>query len=283
MSLPSATAGWVPPPRVETTMRVMTWNLWWRFGPWEARQPAILETIRRVDPDVVCLQEVWESRDGQSQPRDLAGALGFQYVAAAGLGLDIAEESFGNAILSRWPIVGGKARGLPAPEGLDEMRSVLRADIDGPNGPVQVFCTHLNWRLDQSHVRQQQITSIGDFVMASADERTYPPILCGDFNAEPEADEIRRLTGYAAAPAEKLVFLDAWRVGGDGGRGWTWSRLNPFTAADPEPDRRIDYVFVGYPGEEARGEVLSARLEGVEPVCDVQPSDHYGVSAEIRY
>jgi len=264
-------------------MRVMTWNLWWRFGPWEARQPAILETIRRVDPDVVCLQEVWESRDGKSQPRDLADALGFQYVAAAGLGLDLAEDSFGNAILSRWPIAGGKARGLPAPEGLDEMRSVLRADIDGPNGPVQVFCTHLNWRLDQSHVRQQQVSSIGDFVMTSVDERTYPPILCGDFNAEPEADEIRRLTGYAAAPAEKLVFLDAWRVGGDGGPGWTWSRLNPFTAADPEPDRRIDYVFVGYPGEEARGEVLSARLEGVEPVGDVQPSDHFGVSAEIRY
>lgn len=264
-------------------MRVLTWNVWWRFGPWEARQPAILETLRRVDADIVCLQEVFETRDGRSQPRELAEALGYQFVAAAGLGLDVAEESFGNAILSRWPIAGGKARGLPAPEGLDELRSVLRADIDGPRGPLQAFSTHLNWRLDQSHVRQQQVASVCDFIASSADERTYPPVLCGDFNAEPDATEIRVLTGYAAAPVEKLVFLDAWRVGGDAGPGWTWSRLNPFTAADPEPDRRIDYVLVGYPGDEARGEVLSARLEGVEPIDGVQPSDHYGVSADIRY
>lgn len=281
--LPSSTAGWEPPPRVQSTMRVMTWNLWWRFGPWEARQPAIVETLRRVDADIVCLQEVFETRDGESQPREIADALGYQYVAAAGLGLDVAEVSFGNAILSRWPITAGKARGLPAPDGLDELRSVLRAEIHGPNGPFEVFCTHLNWRLDQSHVRQQQVASICELIASTLEDRAYPPILCGDFNAEPDATEIRVLTGYATSPAEKLVFFDAWRVGGDAGPGWTWSRLNPFTAADPEPDRRIDYVLVGYPGEEARGEILSARLVGVEPVGEVQPSDHYGVSAEIRY
>jgi len=263
-------------------MRVVTWNLWWRFGPWEARQPAILETLRRVDADVICLQEVWETRDGKSQPRALADALGYQFTAVAGLGLDMAEESFGNAILSRWPITDGDAQGLPAPEGLEELRSVVRADVEGPRGPFQVFCTHLNWRLDQSHVRQMQVGALCDFVMATAGERTYPPILCGDFNAEPEADEIRCLTGYASAPVQKLVFLDAWRVAGDG-PGCTWSRRNAFTAADPEPDRRIDYVFAGYPGEGARGEILSARLEGVEPVDGVHPSDHYAVSAEIRY
>jgi aryl carrier-like protein len=28
------------------TIRVMTWNLWWRFGPrWRERQPGILATI----------------------------------------------------------------------------------------------------------------------------------------------------------------------------------------------------------------------------------------------
>ena len=25
----------------QTRLRVMTWNLWWRFGPWEKRLPAI--------------------------------------------------------------------------------------------------------------------------------------------------------------------------------------------------------------------------------------------------
>lgn len=281
--MPSATAGWSPPERVETRVRVLTWNVWWRFGPWEARQPAIIETLRQVDADIICLQEVWESREGESQPRRLAEALGYSYVGAAGLGLDLAPESLGNAVLSRWPITAAKAGALPAPKGLDELRVVLRADIDGPRGPLEVFCTHLNFRVDQSHVRQLQVAAACEFVGTTRDERSYPPILCGDFNAEPESAEIRQLTGNAAVPVEKLVFFDAWRVAGDGGPGWTWSRLNPFAAADPEPDRRIDYVFAGYPGEGARGEIVATRVEGVVPVADVQPSDHYAVCAELRY
>jgi endonuclease/exonuclease/phosphatase family metal-dependent hydrolase len=283
VSLPSATAGWSPPERVETRLRVLTWNVWWRFGPWEARQPAIVDTLRALDADIVCLQEVWETRDGESQPRALAEALGFHYVAAAGLGLDLAPESLGNAVLSRWPITAARAGALPAPSGLDELRVILRADVDGPRGPLQVFCTHLNWRMDQSHVRQLQVAAACEFIGSTRADRTFPPIFCGDFNAEPESAEIRQLTGHAAVPVEKLVFLDAWRVGGDGGPGWTWSRLNPFTASDPEPDRRIDYVFVGYPEAGARGEIVSARVEGVVPVEGVQPSDHYALLAEVRY
>jgi endonuclease/exonuclease/phosphatase family metal-dependent hydrolase len=281
--MPSATAGWVPPERVETRLRVLTWNLWWRFGPWETRQAAILDTLARIDADIICLQEVWETRDGESQPRALADALGFQYVAAAGLGLDLAPESLGNAVLTRWPISSARAAALPAPKGLDELRVVLRADVDGPRGPVQVFCTHLNWRMDQSRVRQMQVAALCEFIASTRDQRTYPPVLCGDFNAEPDAAEIRQLTGLAAVPAEKLVFLDAWRVAGDAGPGWTWSRLNPFTASDPEPDRRIDYVFAGYPGERGEGEIVAARVEAIAPVDDVQPSDHYAVYAELRY
>ena len=264
-------------------MRVVTWNVWWRFGPWEARQSAILETLRHLDADIICLQEVWETREGESQARGLAEALGYQYVGAAGLGLDLAPESLGNAVLSRWPVTGARAAALPAPKGLDELRVVLRADVDGPRGPLQVFCTHLNWRMDQSHVRQLQVAAVCEFVASTRDDRTFPPVLCGDFNAEPESAEIRQLTGQAAVPVEKLVFLDAWRVAGDGGPGWTWSRLNPFSVNDPEPDRRIDYVFVGYPGDRARGEIVSARVEAVAPVGGVQPSDHYALAAEVRY
>ncbi|MCJ7436728.1 MAG: endonuclease/exonuclease/phosphatase family protein, partial [Acidimicrobiia bacterium] len=67
-------------------MRLLTWNLWWRFGPWEARQPAILEKLGRVDADVLCLQEVWETRGGESQAEAIADALGYRHVYAAGLG-----------------------------------------------------------------------------------------------------------------------------------------------------------------------------------------------------
>jgi endonuclease/exonuclease/phosphatase family metal-dependent hydrolase len=276
-------AGWEPPNRIETRLRVLSWNLWWRFGPWEARRPAILATLKRVDADILCLQEVWETRDEGNQAQRLADALGMHHVHATGLPLEAFPESLGNAVLSRWPIVSSESRQLPAPPGLDELRTVVRADVDGPRGRLEVFCTHLNWRMDQSHVRQQQVGAIAEFVASTKSRRERPPIVCGDFNADPEAEEIRMMTGLTTLPVSKLVFLDAWRCAGDGGPGWTWSRENPFTALDPEPDRRLDYVFVGYPHGDGAGEVLTARVEGNEPVDGVPPSDHYGICAEMRY
>ncbi len=278
------TAGWEPPPRLDTRLSVLTWNLWWRFGPWEARQPAIDATVRRLAPDVLCLQEVWVTRDGHSQADRIAAALGGYHAAyAPGVGLDLAAESLGNAILSRWPIVGTETRALPAPAGLDELRVALRADLDGPRGPLEVFVTHLNWRMDQSHVRQAQVRALAAFVAETGPRRSFPPLLCGDFNADPDADELRMLTGLTAVPVPKLVFLDAWRSAGDGGPGYTWSRANPFTVPDAEPDRRLDYVLVGYPRAGGAGEVTAARVEATEPVDRVQPSDHYAVYAELRY
>jgi endonuclease/exonuclease/phosphatase family metal-dependent hydrolase len=278
------TAAWEPPPRLDTRVTVLTWNLWWRFGPWHARQAAIAATLERLAPDLVCLQEVWEAGDGVRQADQLAAALGGYHVAhAAGVGFDLATETLGNSILSRWPIRASEPRRLPAPPGLDELRVVLRAEIDAPRGPIEVFVTHLNWRLDQSDIRQAQVRAICEFIAETTDQRSFPPLLAGDFNAEPTSDEVRMLTGLAAVPVPNLVFLDAWRAAGDGGPGFTWSNTNPFAAADCEPDRRIDYVFVGYPRDHGAGQVVSARVEGTEPVDGIYPSDHAALLAELRY
>jgi endonuclease/exonuclease/phosphatase family metal-dependent hydrolase len=278
------TAAWEPPALLDTRVSVLTWNLWWRFGPWAARQPAIAATLARLAPDVVCLQEVWAAPDGGRQAEQLAAALGGYHVAeAVGVGFEFADQSLGNAVLSRWPIRAVEQRRLPAPAGLDELRVMLRADIDGPRGPLEVFTTHLNFRLDQSDVRQTQVRALCEFIAETADARTFPPVLCGDFNAEPGADEIRMLTGLAAVPVPKLVFLDAWQAAGDGGPGHTWRNANPFAAVDCEPDRRIDYVLVGYPRDHGCGQIVTARREGLEPVDGVHPSDHCAVYAELRY
>ena len=33
-------------------MRVLIWNLWWRYGPWERRRDAIAATMAEVKPDL---------------------------------------------------------------------------------------------------------------------------------------------------------------------------------------------------------------------------------------
>jgi endonuclease/exonuclease/phosphatase family metal-dependent hydrolase len=266
---------------VDTTLRVATWNLWWRFGPWEARQPAIAAVLAALDADVVCLQEVWEDGEGVNQAADLASRLGgWHHAYASRLVWD--DGKFGNAVLSRWPIAGHEFRPLPAPADADELRTVLRADVDGPRGPLQVFSTHLNWRFDQSDIRQDQVATIAAFVKESP-TRTFPPIVCGDFNAAPDSDEVRMMTGRAAVPEAKLVFHDAWEVAGEGADGFTWSNENPYARLDLEPDRRIDYVFVGWPKTGGVGHVVDCKVFGDEPVDGVVGSDHYGVVADLRY
>ncbi len=264
---------------IETRLRLLTWNVWWRFGPWERRQPAIEATLARIDADVVALQEVWSEVDGPDQAGLLAERLGCHHAFAPGF--DDGAVGFGLAVLSRWPIAAHEARPLPSLPGVDELRVVLRAEIDGPRGRFEVYTTHLNWRYDQSDVRQLQVKALAEMV-GEADGRTYPAIVCGDLNADPVADEIRMLTGRAAVPVPRLVFLDAWEVAGEG-PGYTWSNANPFAARDLEPERRIDYVLVGWPKERGAGHVVAAAVEGVDPVDGVHPSDHYAVLAELRY
>ena len=68
---------------VDSTVRAMTWNIWWRFGPrWRDRQPGIKDTITRFSPDIVALQEVWSSNE-TTQADELAKSLGMYAVFAS--------------------------------------------------------------------------------------------------------------------------------------------------------------------------------------------------------
>ena len=57
----------------------------------------------------------------------------------------------GNAVLSRWPIARHEVRALPrrgAYEAVDdegEERLCVFAEVNGPRGPIQIFCAHLSW------------------------------------------------------------------------------------------------------------------------------------------
>jgi endonuclease/exonuclease/phosphatase family metal-dependent hydrolase len=260
------------------TLSVLSWNLWWRFGPWEERLPAIVETVRQLDPDVAGLQEVWVA-DGTSSAHHIAEVLGYHVAVEHRLDLD--GVGFGNAVLSRWPITAAETVPLPAGDVDDEERFVLAADIDGPAARLQVFSTHLNWRHDHSHVRQQQVRVLCEAVAAKR-PRPYPPVVCGDFNAEPDAEEMRMVTGKTSVPVPGLVLVDTWAAAGDGGRGHTWSNANPYAAEEFEHERRIDYVLAGWRRADGRGQAVSCRVVGDRAIDGVWPSDHFGVLAELR-
>ena len=100
------------------TVRFLTWNVWWRFGPWEQRQAAIEATLRTEAPDIVCLQEVWASDGGNDQAATLAASLGYEYARTPSPFWE--GFSFGNAVLSRWPILAAQTHRLPDEHGLNQ-------------------------------------------------------------------------------------------------------------------------------------------------------------------
>lgn len=262
-------------------MRIVSWNLWWRFGPWEERQPAIAAELARLGPDIALLQEVFADDDGRDQALELADRLGLHVTRTTRP--EGRPQAFGNAILSRWPIIAQEMVMLPGIEGRPPNRSALLALIETPAGPQPVTVTHLAWQYDASPLRQAQLEVVVDLVARHLpdDPATAPPaILGGDFNAVPESDEIRRLTGVSTPFHDGLVFTDCWAAVGEGD-GHTWSRDNPHAAEALWPRRRLDYVFVAWPRPKPLGNPLRAELAGVAPHEGMVASDHYAVVVEL--
>jgi endonuclease/exonuclease/phosphatase family metal-dependent hydrolase len=268
----------------------MTWNLWWRFGPWEARQPGIAAELKAIDADVVLLQEVW-AEDDRDQAAILAEDLGFHQVRSTAT--DGRPQRFGNAILSRFPLERAGQLTLPSDSGGRGHRSALAAWIQpealAGRSRQLIVTTHLDWRYDASALRQRQLAAIVDFVVdltpddpgpAGSDSEPVAVILGGDFNAQPQSQEIRRLTGLEAPYRPGLVFTDAWAATTDE-PGYTWTRDNDNAKDAVFPRRRLDYVFVSWPRAKPYGNPVSTRLAGTHRHGDTVPSDHYAVVAEL--
>jgi len=272
-------------------MRVMTWNLWWRHGPWQQRRAPIAETLAAAAPDVCGLQEVWGAAPEADDPTignlaaELADRLGMHWCwaplptpprrRAEHPGLAI-----GNAVLSRWPIQAHHALRLPVAEG-EQPRVALHAAIGAPGGTLPFFTTHLTHRLDASAERVAQVRALAPFVAAHSAGCEYPPVVTGDLNADPASDEIRLLGGMLTAPVVPgLVLVDAWRYAAPGDPGFTWDMRNGHAHETGFGNARIDYILVGRP-RQGRGRVRAVRLAGTEPVGDIWPSDHFAVVADL--
>lgn len=257
----------------------MTLNIWNIVTDWPERRAEIVRWVDRLSPDIVCLQEVIESSDGKNQARWIAEEAATQYdVAYAAEKLWADVGLFGNAVLSRWPIDATNSMSLAGETLADDVRRcVLHARTNG----IDVFATHLNWKFDDGITRETQVQELVGFVDDCADPgSSLPPILAGDFNAEPDSTEIRFLTGSTSLNGRSVYFQDAWRVAGGRGPGYTWDNRNPYAYKVREPDRRIDYVFVGW-RHDAKGRVESARVVCDRALTGTFASDHFGVLADI--
>ena len=115
-------------------------------------------------------------------------------------------------------------------------------------------------------------------VRARRPEGGFPAIVCGDFNALPDAAEIRHMVGRQSIDGVSTFFQDAFEVAGVGD-GTTMTEANGFVTDTPM-DMRLDYVFVGR-AVNGLGRIDSCRVVANEAVDGVYPSDHFGVYVEL--
>lgn len=262
-------------------VRVLTLNLWHDSGPWAERAARIRATIEELAPDLIGFQEVLRG-PGVDLVAQLVQDLGYavEFVRATDFwrGEGIA---FGNAVASRWPVTAREELRLPD-AGDGETRAALSVTVDAPVGPIAFTCTHLHWKLHHGWVRERQVVALCDHVRGRRPRGGFPPILVGDFNAEPDSSEIRYVTGLQTLDGRSMHFVDGWRMVAPTEPGFTWSNRNDFARPWLEPDRRIDYVFVGPPRRDGLGKVERCALVGDRPRDGVWLSDHFGLLAELR-
>jgi endonuclease/exonuclease/phosphatase family metal-dependent hydrolase len=268
---------------------VATWNLWWRFGDWAARLRAIGGVLGHLRADILGLQEVWAA-GARNAAAILADEMGMHWawVASPRPELwqrrhpeDVEQAQIGNAILSRWPILGSAVIDLPHGAAGDQGRMALSASIAAPGGTLPFFTTQLDSHPASSAVRVDQVTALARMVHSTS-VASFPPVVTGDFNAGPESDEMRLIEGHLTAPVVPgQVLVNAWRYAPSSDDGATWDPRNPYVAATGEPAARIDHILVGLPTPAGAGRVLEVKRFGAHPVRGVWPSDHAGVVVRL--
>lgn len=270
----------VPPrpygPLIETTMRVITWNVWGLYGPWREREAAIIATLHDAQPDILVLTESWV-KGGDSQCARLAGPLGLPHHTFSGVAAQEDEAALsGVAVMARWPIQRESSLTFGGAR-------VQVTELSGPRGLIQVYGVVMDaWWFDEGQARQHAVRELLTWV-GEAQDKGAALIVGGDFNADPDSDEIRMLTGRAAVPVPGLSFYDAWEVAGAPAPGHTWSNNNPWATQLLWPNRRIDYIFAATLRPGGAGHPRHTALLGTHPVNGTYPSDHYALQADLRY
>ncbi|MDX9978874.1 MAG: endonuclease/exonuclease/phosphatase family protein [Lentisphaeria bacterium] len=220
--------------------RIMTYNIRHGEGLDGQLDPdRIAAVIRREQADLVALMDVDGGTDGVGGGDELA-----ELAAATGLdgifcqSIAYRNGSYGNAILSRFPVRAQARYALPG----RERRSVLAADLELPvGGSLRFATTHLDLdeesRLESAPVLQAFLDGLP----------RLPTILGGDFNDPPGSAVV-----HAFARA-----------------GWHLASGDRFSPTYPAqaPETRIDYLL-------SRDLPANMSLEQAQVVAEPLASDH---------
>jgi endonuclease/exonuclease/phosphatase family metal-dependent hydrolase len=237
-------------------LRVLCYNIHYgqgNDGQYDLERLAAV--IAAAKPDLVALQEVdvGVKRSGRvHQARRLGELTGM----AVRFGPTQHYEGglFGNAVLSRLPILDVEIHPLPyteaTPQQVTYPRGAIAVTVRGPDDqPLRFVSTHF-----QHNVAEDRVAEAGAInALFAADDDPLPTILAGDINAPPGSEPVQ-------------VLLERWTNAID-------EPAAP-TVPSAKPTSRIDYIFYR-PAERFR-------LALAEVIAEPMASDHRPVFAVLE-
>ena len=240
---------------------LVTLNLYHDRDDWPRRRTQIVDTLRRLRPDAIALQEVLQHETLPNQAAWLAQELGYQSLFVT-TDPPSHDRRYGIALLTRAAVL---EEGETLLHPLEDHRTAGFARVLAGDRPLNIYFTHLYWAPDGAATRSQQLADLLAYVEATADDA--PSVIVGDFNAEASAAELAVL---------QPRWQDAWsRLHPDAGAEAA-STLNPAYFSVPA---RIDHAFL----EHGRLRPLAAELLFTEPDADgTWASDHRGLLVRFR-
>jgi endonuclease/exonuclease/phosphatase family metal-dependent hydrolase len=237
-------------------LRVLTYNVHRCVGRDRRLSPGrIAEAIAEQRPDVVALQELDVGRartNYVNQAAAIAEALGMSWFFHPAL--QDRDESYGDALLSRYPMSLRRSAALPTLPNRPrlERRGALWVDVEWQGGAVHFLTTHLGLN---GRERLAQVEALLSPDWLGHPERQRPLALCGDLNALPGTRAYRRLRSVLHDPVP-------------------WRRWPRGTFPSGLPVLRIDHVLLCPRWLVHRVEVPRTRLTRVA-------SDHLPLLVEV--
>src|SRR5678816_426609 len=196
--------------RASDSLTVVTLNLWHDQHDWPKRLNVIVAEMRRIRPDVVCLQEVLQNPNLRNQAETLGDSLGC-HVQFASVDGPERPKRYGNAILTPHRVLVGESRNL-APA--DDYRAVAHVRFEWRGRTIDAYSTHLHHTAEGGSIRATQIRHLLAYVDST--RGNGPTVIAGDFNAElgtPEMDlvtarhtDVFRAVHPKASRAESVTF-----------------------------------------------------------------------------
>lgn len=246
------------------TLTVVTLNLWHDEHDWPKRLNVILAEMRRIRPDVLCVQEVLQNPSLRNQAETLGDSLGFHLQFASVDGPE-RPKRYGNAVLTPHPVLAQGERNL---EPADDYRAVAHVRFSWQGRAVDAYSTHLHHTPAGGSIRAVQIRHLLAYVDSTRGDG--PTVIAGDFNAE------------LGTPEMKLVsagHLDAFQALHPNATRTEAATYNARFGVDPGV---IDHVFVERKGARRLTPIASEVIFRTVGPDSVWASDHYGLVARFQ-